>query len=299
MIDSDVFNPNECVAACQDYLSRSLGKPVRLLGAEQLTKSTRQAPWRLDIDIEGSLQSFVLRLGIRNGEHEFAVLQAMEAIPIPTPRAYGWDPDGLALGHPCFFYDFIQGESLLGPVRAGEPWAEALFLDTVCALQSVTREQLSSIEARLKEEVTAEGVLEEASMYFKANPNRLAEAVYARLRKTMPSPPAVRFSNGDLWLGNLIVRDRRLVGVIDFERAGFSDPIFEFLLSFFVEPQLRGRGIEERYCRRMGFDASVLPWYHGLEYFDTWRWVLSTGESFVQYTAENLPQALAQWLDEV
>jgi aminoglycoside phosphotransferase (APT) family kinase protein len=98
-----------------------------------------------------------------------------------------------------------------------------------------------------------------------------------------------------LWLDNFIVRDGELVGVIDFENAGFSDPIYEFLLSFFVEPNLRGRGIEQLYCRRMDYDPSMLPWYQGLEYYDTWHWVRKTGESFVHYTDENLQEALEGW----
>ena len=68
-----------------------------------------------------------------------------------------------------------------------------------------------------------------------------------------PDLPEIHFSNGDLWPENLLVRDRRLVAVIDWQHAGFSDPIFEFLLPFFLVPELRGRGIEERYCERMGF----------------------------------------------
>ncbi len=80
----------------------------------------------------------------------------------------------------------------------------------------------------------------------------------------MPILPAAQFSNRDLWLDNLIVRDRQLVGVIDFENAGFSDPFYEILLPFIVSSELRGRGIEQRYCQCMGFDDGVLYWYHGL-----------------------------------
>ena len=42
----------------------------------------------------------------------------------------------------------------------------------------------------------------------------------------MPILQGARFSNGDLWLDNQIIRNRQLVGVIDFENAGFSDPIY-------------------------------------------------------------------------
>jgi len=299
MVETGVFNPNEHQAACEAYLSHALKSQVRFVRAEALTRSTRDAPWRLDVEVSGVKRRYVLRAGSRRSDHECAILRAMASVPIPTPQAYGWDPEGEAFGVPCFLYDFVEGESLLKPMLAGERWAEELYIGTVCALQSVTREQLWGIEDRLGGEETAEGVLEAAHETFEADPHPLADAVYAKLRETMPQLPAVRFSNGDLWLDNLLVRDGQLAGIIDFENAGFSDPIYEFLLPFFVSPGLRGRGIEERYCERMGFDAGVLQWYRGLEYFDTWQWVKATGEPFEHYTSENLQRALERWLDEI
>ena len=59
------------------------------------------------------------------------------------------------------------------------------------------------------------------------------------------------------------------------------------------------RGTEERYCRRIGYDPALLQWYHGLEYLDTWRWVLSSGEGFVHHTAQSLEANLKQWLLDV
>jgi aminoglycoside phosphotransferase (APT) family kinase protein len=120
--------------------------------------------------------------------------------------------------------------------------------------------------------------------------------VYARLNQTLPELPRVRFSNGDLYLDNFIVRDRRLSGVIDFEMASFSDPIYEFLLPFYVHPELYNRGLEERYCAMMGFDAESLRWYHALEHFDTLHWVLKRGKPFVHHTEESLTAALQDWL---
>jgi aminoglycoside phosphotransferase (APT) family kinase protein len=298
MVEPSIFNPNEHQAECEEYLRRSLKSQVRFVHAEPLTKSTRDAPWRLDVEVGGVMQRYVLRLDSKRSEHEYAVLRAMVSVPIPTPQVYGWDPKGKALGVPCFLCDFIEGESLLEPMLASERWAEELYIDTVCSLQNVTREQLSAIEDRLLGEETADGALEAAHKYFEGDANLLADVVYAKLKMTMPELPAVRFSNGDLWLDNLIARDRKLTGVIDFENAGFSDPIYEFLLPFFVSPGLRGRGIEERYCKRMGFDVALLKWYRGLEYFDTWHWVEATGESFEHYTSENLQVALESWLDE-
>jgi aminoglycoside phosphotransferase (APT) family kinase protein len=230
--------------------------------------------------------------------YEYHILTAMQAIPIPSPRAYGLDEQGEALGVACFFSDFIEGEALLGPMLAGEAWAEALYLDTVCALQAVTEADLGEMAAEV-ERISAEGILENVYARLKPRALPLAEAVYRRLKQSMPAFPPLRFSNGDLWLENFIVRDGRLAGVIDFQGAGFSDPLYEFLLAFFVEPKLTGRGIEARYCRRIGVDPAALTWYHGLEFFETWEYAVRTGKSFMHHTAENLEVNLRKWLDNV
>ncbi len=291
------FDPGADPARCELYLSRTLGTAVRLLRAEPLPQSTRAAPWRLDVEVDGTARAYVLKLDPRRLEHEYRVLRAVEELPIPAPRAYGWDPAGEALGQPCFFEDFVAGESLLPHLLAGEAWAETLYIDTACALQSIRREQLASATGWLAEGESAADVLEDARTYFRTDPQPLAEAAYARLRGTMPTLPEPRFGNGDLWPDNLVVRHGRLAGVIDWANAGFSDPFFEFLLPFFLRPELRGRGLEARYCRRMGLDPDLLPWYHGLELFDSWRWVRKIGEPYEQHTDDSLRADLARWLD--
>jgi aminoglycoside phosphotransferase (APT) family kinase protein len=292
-----MFDPNEHVKKCELYLSRFLGYPVGLIRAKMLVQSSRQAPWRLDVMANGVERTYVLQLDQRGMEHEYRILKALESIAIPTPRVYGLDLQGEALGVSCFFSDFIEGESLLRPMLAGETWAEALYLDSVFSLQAVTRADLGEAVSGLGEE-TAEEVLENTYAYFKDKPHPLAEAMYKKLKATLPQFPPVRFSNGDLWLENFITRDQKLAGVIDFQHAGFSDPLFEFLLSFFVSPELQGRGIEERYCDRIGVDSIILHWYHGLEFFDAWRWTFISGKSFVHHTADSLQTDIENWFGE-
>jgi hypothetical protein len=140
-----MFDPNKHRAECERYLSHFLGCPVNFIQAKMLAQSTREAPWRLDVTVNRIEQFFVLQLDARGLEHEYQVLTAMEAIAIPTPRVYGLDLKGEALGVACFFRDYIAGESLLKPMLAGEAWAETLYLDTVCTLQAVTEADLGYI----------------------------------------------------------------------------------------------------------------------------------------------------------
>jgi aminoglycoside phosphotransferase (APT) family kinase protein len=164
-------------------------------------------------------------------------------------------------------------------------------------LQSVTDDDLGKIAQEL-ERITVENMLEKAYTSLKGRSLSLADAAYQKLKTEMPALPPVRFSNGDLWLDNFIVKDRKLAGVIDFQNAVFSDPIFEFLLSFFVSPELQGRGIEERFCQRIEVNPAVLHWYRGLEYFDVWPWLLKTGKPFVHHTLESVEMNLKEWLEK-
>jgi aminoglycoside phosphotransferase (APT) family kinase protein len=283
-------------------MSRALGSPVNFSRAVALTQSTRLAPWRVDVQVNGVERAYVLQFDTRGMEYEYNVLRALEVIPLPlpTPRAYGLDMQGEVLGVPCFLSDFIDGESLLAPMLAGNAWAEDLYLDTVCALQAITDDDLRDSALELNR-TTAKEVLEDAYASLQALQGRalpFTDAIYRKLKSEMPDLPPLRFSNGDLWLDNFIVKDRTLAGVIDFQGAGFSDPVYEFLLPFFVSPELCGRGIEERFCRRIGVDPATLRWYRGLEFFETWAWLLKTGKTFVHHTAENVETNLAKWLAE-
>lgn len=292
-----MYDPNKNHDKIENYFSKSLGYQVKFVQAKMLTKSSQEAPWKIVIEADGTEKSYVFQLNPKTIEYEFQVLKTMERIPIPTPVAYGLDKSGVEIGTPCYFCDFIEGETLLEPMLSGEQWAEDLYIEAVCDLQSVTEEDLGKFAKKLKFE-TAEDVLEDAYSELKKRSLPLAEVAYQILKKSIPELPPVRFSNGDLWLENFIVKDQKLAGVIDFPNATFSDPIFEFLLTFFVSSELQGRGIEERFCRKLGYDFSILHWYHGLEYFDTWRWVLKTGEDFVHHTAESLEIDIRKWLED-
>jgi len=291
-----MFNPNEHSEQCERYLSCFLGSTVKLIRAMALPQSTRESPWRLDVRVDSVERAFVLQVDPRSMEYEYRILKAVESIPVRTPRAYGLDMQGEALGVPCFFSDFIEGESLLGPMLAGEAWAEELYFDAVCGLQAVTDEDLGDLVQEV-ERISLTDMIEEKYARLKVKSFPLADAAYKKLKEEMPALPALRFSNGDLWLDNFIFKDGKLAGVIDFQNAAFSDPLFEFLLSFFVSPELQGRGIEERFCQHIGIDPAVLHWYHGLEYFDVLSWLLETGKNFVHHTAESVEANLHKWLD--
>jgi len=274
-----------------------VGTPVRTIRATPLGASSRGTPWRVDLETTADPKTVLVRFGESCSRTEVIALEAMREHPLPAPVVLHWDPDGANLGTPLFVSTFIEGDPLLDAMKANEPWADALYIETACAVQSVTPGDLPpGVAAQLDGSDSALTVLEEAYAGF-AKPNPLAEAAYRCLKETQPEFPPDHFSNGDLWPENLLVRGDRLAGIIDWQHAGFGDPIYEFLLPFFLVPELRGRGTEETYCRRMGFDPEMLRWYHGLEFFDSLRWVLKLGEPYRIHTAESLQRDLEAWLE--
>ena len=280
--------------ALQRSLAAALATPVEILAWQPLPASSRAAPWRLDARVADQPRSFVWQVSAADSL-EYAALTALADHPLPTPRPWVHDPDGSQLGTPSLVVDFIDGESLLPRLERGEPQAQMIYLEAVAWLQGIEPTELGSLAAKLAARPFA-AELAEAHDYFLAQPDPVAEAAYERLLANRPEPPALRFSNGDLWPDNLLFRDNKLAGVIDFESVMFSDPLFEFLNLGFVSPMLRASGLEERYCQLMGFAPALLPWYRVAELYVSWPLLAARDATFMGHSAASLRADLARWL---
>ena len=289
--------PEIDVGLLEDLLSEATGTPVRIVSARELGASSRETPWRIDVETQSGPHSWLLRSGDSTRPNEVAALEAMASHPIPTPGVVLWDETGSILGTPVFVSEFIDGDPLLPAMVAGEEWAIDLYVDTACDLQAIAPDDLPPGTADLLQVETIQQVIGAAFDRFELR-TVLHEQAHDILIATQPQLPDPAFSNGDLWPENILIRDRQVVGVIDWQHAGWSDPIFEFLLPFFLVPDLRGRGIEEGYVERKGCDRSVLDWYRGVEIFDSLAWVLHLGEPYEIHTAETLTEDLDRWVQE-
>ncbi len=283
-------------SALEQLLIGVTGRPLRLTWSEPLGESSRATPWRIEVDFRGEPGAYLLRYGDSVSRKEVVALEAMSHHPIPTPRVLYWDETGETLGTPVFVSELVEGTPLLPAMMAGEEWAVDLYIETACALQAVSAGDLPDGTAELLG--AGESVRDVIDAAYRRFPDRepLHEEAYRKLIARQPRLPETAFSNGDLWPENLLVRERRLVGVIDWQHAGWSDPLFEFLLPFFLIPELRNRGIEARYCERKGIDPALLDWYHGVEFFDSLSLVLKTGEPYEMHTAESLSRDLKRWV---
>ena len=74
-----MFDPNEHRSQCETYLSCFMQGRVNFIQAELLPKSTRGAPWRLDVEVNGIVKSFELRLDTKDSEVEYHTAESLEA----------------------------------------------------------------------------------------------------------------------------------------------------------------------------------------------------------------------------
>jgi len=288
------------VTKAKQYLSSALNENVEISSITQLSLSTRTAPWLIEVNRDGNSRKFVFRMDNEITQDEVRVMEAVRSCSdLPVPRVYGWEEYAIFFDIPCFFYDYVDGDSLLQPLLTDETWARKCYLDVVSRLNTISEGDLKENGCTFAKPYTCKNVLLEDREFFDEHASLIADRAYKWLMDHLPEFPLPLFSNGDLWLDNILVKERHVVGVIDFEHAGFSDPIFEFLLPFFNEPRLRGRGIEAEYCRRLGINPRILDWYHGLEYLDTLRYVLRDGKPFNQYSLSVLEERLMGWLLEM
>jgi aminoglycoside phosphotransferase (APT) family kinase protein len=86
--------------------------------------------------------------------------------------------------------------------------------------------------------------------------------------------------HGDLLPGNVVVRDGRLAGIIDWSAAGIGDPACEAMLAWAMPPDARSA-----YRAALEFDDAT--WVRGR------GWALQQAVQFIRYYAETIPDGVA------
>jgi len=295
----------------EKYLSDSLGGPVTLVRANPIRGGYRNRLWRLDITGMGSLTSVILRTERCRREQivdeayphdvplEFETLKQLRRIGLPVPQVWGLDDSGGILGLACFLMEFIRGIPLRDALRSGDGGAEDVFLAAVCCLQAVTREQLGPVGGEFGRGSTARNTLTWITEGFaRYTDDPLVSQVHDVLLQSTPVLLQPRFGNGDLTPSNMLVRDGKLVGLVDFEFAGFFDPIMEFLAPFGWSPELRNRGLEERFCARSGFEIEILDWYRAAALLGWWLGMLADPDAdYPGYSISSCRRQLQVWIE--
>src|SRR6266852_1593522 len=235
--------------ALQPALSEVLGREVELSEPVLLAGGASKEAWAVDADglrllvrraAGGVIHKHTLSL-----EDEFAVLEAAYNAGVKAPRPYGYIRD--LSGREAFVMERLEGDTIgrrivqkdeLAAARAALPVQMA---EELARIHAIPAERVSFLpESRLEQMV---GELDEVG-----EPHPAIELGLWWLRENRPPPRDPVVVHGDYRIGNLVVGEHGLVGVLDWEFAHLDDPVRDLAFSLvrawrFGVPELRLGGV--------------------------------------------------------
>jgi aminoglycoside phosphotransferase (APT) family kinase protein len=254
--------------ALQPALSELLGREVEISEPVLLAGGASKEAWAVDADGERLLvrraAASVIHRHTLSLRDELAVLEAAHEAGVKAPRPYGYIPD--LAGREAFVMERLEGETIGRRIvqreeltRAREALPEQMA-EELAKIHAIPAERVSFLPPSRLEQMADE--LEEVD-----EPHAAIELGLLWLRENRP--PALRplvVTHGDYRIGNLVVGDGGLVGVLDWEFAHLDDPVRDMAFALvrawrFGVPEKRLGGIGEvepylaRYNELTGLDV--------------------------------------------
>lgn len=177
-------------------------------GRSQAIIVRRPSPWMLEIHDHAA-------------QYEFDVLTAVRDAGALVPRAYFYDESGTVLPDPFLVIEYLPGEVVFRTNDVdgyGRQLAEQLVRIHAIDPQRPILRDLPQHAASLDQSILGDVELDESIDH-----GRVLEV----LRPVWPLPAAnaPALLHRDIWPGNLVWRDGRLAGVIDWEDAAIGEPL--------------------------------------------------------------------------
>ena len=211
--------------AFQAALAGMLGREVEISEPVLVAGGASKEAWAVDADGEPLLVRRAA-VGVIHGhtlslEHEFEVLRAAFEAGVKVPRPHGYLPD--LAGREAFVMERLEGETIgrrivqkpeLAAARAALPLQLAEELAKVHAIPAARLPFLTgSAIDRLVGELDAVD-----------EPHPAVELGLWWLREHRPAARQPVVSHGDYRIGNVVVDEDGLVGLLDWEFAHLDDP---------------------------------------------------------------------------
>jgi aminoglycoside phosphotransferase (APT) family kinase protein len=260
----------------QAALSAVLGREAEISEPVLLAGGASKEAWAVDADGERLLvrraAASVMHAHTLTLAQEFEVLRAAHEAGVTVPRPYGYIPE--LAGREAFVMERLEGETIgrrivqKPELEAARERLPAQMAEELARIHAIPAERLPFLpEARLERMVDELDEVRE--------PHPAIELGLWWLRENRPAPRPAVVVHGDFRIGNLVVREDGLAGVLDWEFAHVDDPVRDMAFSLVrawrfgvAEKRLGGIGdvapYLERYNELTGFD--VLP-----EELDYWE----------------------------
>jgi aminoglycoside phosphotransferase (APT) family kinase protein len=247
--------------ALQAALGGEISEPILLAGG-----ASKEA-WAVDVDGEPVLvrraAGSVIHRHTLSLENEFSVLRAAHAAGVKVPRPLQYISD--LAGREAFVMERLEGETIgRRVVRREELAAARERLPVQMADELAKIHAISTAHVPFLSEAKLERMVEELDEVDEPHP--AIELGLWWLRDNRPPPRDAVVVHGDYRVGNLVVGEAGLVGVLDWEFAHLDDPVRDLAFALvrawrFGVPEKRLGGVGpvepyvEHYNALTGFDV--------------------------------------------
>jgi aminoglycoside phosphotransferase (APT) family kinase protein len=258
------------------WLSAALSSNVLIQKMSRLTGGAIQENWLIDADVAGEPRGFVVRkdaaaaiASSHSRKNEFALIRAAHAVGVTVPEPMAFCDDPAVLGGPFALMAKVEGQGF-GPKIVKEA---ALGGDRDMLTREIGR-QMALIHAirpprpdlaflgapphdpMAHEIALMRGALDELGLVRPA-----LEWGLSWLARQPLDPPMVTLVHRDFRTGNYMVDDQGLTAVLDWEFAGWGDPMAD--LGWFCaecwrfsRKDLEAGGIGSRTSLYAGYEAA-------------------------------------------
>ena len=223
---------------------------------------------------------------------EHRIISALAGTDVPVPKTYGLCEDADVNGAPFFLMKFVEGTVPHEPdVSATIPVAERTstgehIIDVLATLHLIDPDDVGLGTLARKEGYIARQLKRWTAQWKATKTHEIPEMEESErlLHEDMPEQIGSGIVHGDYRIGNMMIRDGRMVALLDWELCTLGDPLADvgYLLNNWVLPGESGAegspvgvgGFPDRdrlcevYERRTGRDLSRINYYRA---FSHWR----------------------------
>lgn len=189
---------------------------------------------------------------------EFSLLGALHAAGLPVPQPWYLDQSGEVLSTPYLIAEYIEGKTEFTPLDS--PACVQQLATCLTMIHKVDASRLAFLP-RLEEQIAS---------WFEADTASHQQPLFRTLRAAWPwfQPGKPSLLHGDYWPGNVLWRDGRLAGVIDWEDAKLGDPLADLANSRLEI--LWGYGIDSMHSFTLHYQSMMCINLASLPYWDLW-----------------------------
>jgi aminoglycoside phosphotransferase (APT) family kinase protein len=226
--------------------ARTGARRVRVLGVSRSTEGFSQEAFSFEAELDGGRRGFVIKREPVAGllepydlEPEFRVLHALSDHPLPSPPTPFFERDPAVLERPFYVMEKLPGDAVVPAARAdgSGPFSDAerqglapQVIGALAELHALDWRKLgfdflgvppSGRAAAERELARWEERIRRADLPLAP---MLASALHW-LHANVPESDEITLVHGDYRLGNFLIEEARLTGILDWELVHLGDPV--------------------------------------------------------------------------